>query len=467
MAVTRLLHLKQSEKSFPSGSLWRCIHYIFNREKTEDGLWTGGNCGSSAGEIYHSMMETKQCWNKMDGRQGYHFIVSFEKGETDEETAYQVLKEWCGEYFKDNYEYAFAIHNDKEHMHGHIVFNSVSRTSGYKYRYEKGDWEKLIQPVTDRVCERHGLHPLTYEKPRVGKDYAEHMAEKEGRQTWKKIIRKDLDYAISRSGSYEEVLDFLRRMDYRIRSGTSEKHGAYLTLHPPGAERGRRTYQLGRGYGIDDIRYRVAHPEEEKIFRTVPRLRWGGSIVPNEKGTFRYSRYQLRAVRRCYRATHYHFLNPYRVSQAQARKDALRVEKLSSGCRYLIQHHITTDRELKERLSVLQNRERELKNTQEAWSREEQKVSREYQKLSEMLHDTSLKDDAFETLLDRMEELEAEYPDSVLNGWREGRNGEISALREEKKLIRFLLRETEKEKSIQKIPLQEKEVQKIATERRR
>lgn len=190
MAVTRLLHLKQSEKTFPSGSLCKCIHYIFKREKTEDRLWVGGNCGATPQEVYQAMMDTKRAWEKLGGRQGYHFIVAFEKGEAGEAKAYQVVKEWCEEYFGDDYEYAFSVHNDREHMHGHIVFNSVSRTTGYKYRYEKGDWEKYIQPVTDRICEKHGLKKLTYEKSRVGKQYAEHMAELEGKQSWKKLFRK-------------------------------------------------------------------------------------------------------------------------------------------------------------------------------------------------------------------------------------------------------------------------------------
>lgn len=165
MAVTKLLHLKQSKGNFPSGSLIRCLHYIYNKEKTEDGLWTGSNCGRTAKEVYRAMMDTKYEWGKEWGRQGYHFIVAFEKGETDEQTACQVMKEWCQEYLGDQYEYAYAVHNDREHLHGHLVFNSVSRTSGRKYRYEKGDWKKYIQPVTDRICERHGLHRLTYQPP--------------------------------------------------------------------------------------------------------------------------------------------------------------------------------------------------------------------------------------------------------------------------------------------------------------
>ena len=139
------------------------IRYIMNPKKTEEGKWIGGNAGMSSEEVYQNMMDTKIDWDKLEGRQGYHFVISFKPGEVKEETAYQVIKEFCEEYLGDYFDYVFSIHNDQHHMHGHIVFNSVNRMTGYKYRYVNGDWEKKIQPITDRICERYGLPPLEFE----------------------------------------------------------------------------------------------------------------------------------------------------------------------------------------------------------------------------------------------------------------------------------------------------------------
>lgn len=102
----------------------------------------GGNSGSEADEVYQTMIDTKKEWNKLDKRQGYHFVISFAPGEASAEQAYDVLKDFCEEYLGDDYDYVFSIHTDQEHMHGHIVFNSVSRTNGYKYRYERGTGRK-------------------------------------------------------------------------------------------------------------------------------------------------------------------------------------------------------------------------------------------------------------------------------------------------------------------------------------
>lgn len=70
----------------------------------------------------------------------------------------------------------------------------------------KGDWEKQIQPMADRICEKHGLMKLQFQEERTGKQYGEYLAEKEGRMTWKKIIQMDIDYAISRSRTMEEFV---------------------------------------------------------------------------------------------------------------------------------------------------------------------------------------------------------------------------------------------------------------------
>lgn len=136
MAITKLMNIKQG-KMGGGKHLSNSIRYIMNPKKTEDGKWIGGNAGVTSDEVYQMMMDTKMDWDKLEGRQGYHFVISFKPGEATEEIAYQVLKEFCEEYLGDNYDYVFSIHNDHDHMHGHIVFNSVNRISGYKYRWNK------------------------------------------------------------------------------------------------------------------------------------------------------------------------------------------------------------------------------------------------------------------------------------------------------------------------------------------
>ena len=247
MAITKLMNIKQG-KMGRGKHLSNSIRYIMNPKKTEDGKWIGGNAGVTSDEVYQMMMDTKMDWDKLEGRQGYHFVISFKPGEATEEIAYQVLKEFCEEYLGDNYDYVFSIHNDHDHMHGHIVFNSVNRISGYKYRYENGDWEKKIQPITDKICERHGLPPLEFDpENRNGKSYAQWEAEKNGKPNWKKIIRADIDYIISISSNETEFLRNMEKIGYHVRKGNSEKHGIYYAFRASEQKRAWRSYKLGNG----------------------------------------------------------------------------------------------------------------------------------------------------------------------------------------------------------------------------
>ena len=211
------MNIKQGRRG-GSKHLNNSIRYIMNPKKTNDGELIGGNSGFTPQEVYQVMMDTKLDWDKLEGRQGYHFVISFQPGEVNEETAYQVIKEFCEEYLGDDFDYVFSIHNDQKQMHGHIVFNSVNRMSGYKYRYENGDWEKYIQPITNKICEKYGLPPLEFDaETRKGKSYAQWQADKKGAPTWKKIIRADIDYIISISGNEEEFISNMEKIGYQIR----------------------------------------------------------------------------------------------------------------------------------------------------------------------------------------------------------------------------------------------------------
>ena len=93
-------------------------------------------------------------------------MISFVPGEATEEQAFDIVGRFAKEYLGDKYEAVYAVHNDKEHMHGHIVFNSVSFETGAKYDYLKGEWKRRMQPLTNKLCAEHGLNimPAEYAK---------------------------------------------------------------------------------------------------------------------------------------------------------------------------------------------------------------------------------------------------------------------------------------------------------------
>lgn len=331
MAVTVLRHMKESKGTNKAAHLQHAIHYIMNPEKTEGGLWTGSNCGNNEKEIYQTMIDTKSQFEKEWGRQGYHIVISFPPDEdVDEKTVYEFGKQFCQEYLKDNYEYCFAVHNDHEHLHCHIIFNSVDRIVGNKYRYVNGDWEKRIQPVTDRLCREYGLSELVYDKSeRIGKSYVEHMAQKDGKIVWSDIIRADIDAAASRSYSREEFVSEMKKMGYQVRQGNSAKHGLYLAYTPPGSKKARRDYNLGIGYRPADIDRKIMLHEEEKV----------SPVYVSKMAEIKTDNaYQAFMVLRIRQATMYQLFRQEELDQVRVRKDLLHIHQLEEECEYLMKH---------------------------------------------------------------------------------------------------------------------------------
>lgn len=451
--MTKLMHIG-SARGKGTAHLKSSIRYIMNPDKTENGIYIGGNSGNTPEEVFDIMMETKREWGKEDKRQGYHFVISFKPGEADADKAYQVLCEFCEEYLGEDYDYVFSIHTDQEHMHGHIVFNSVSRTSGYKYRYEKGDWEKFIQPVTDRICEKYGLPPLSYDKnAKVGRSYAEHFAKKEGRPTIDKIIKADIDHVVALSETMDEFHQMMEQLGYRIVKKGNRKTTLFL---PPGFERGRRDSTLGDGYRMEDIEERVLKKETgrepEKILS--PKLSKAYDAGLKRFMAVSMSRFQIRFIKRFYLAGHYlEQKNPFAVSQREVRKNALQIDVLYEECRYILEHGIKDPSDLDRRLTELKQMESALKNRRNTkYSVKDETIFLQYADLKKKMEAMPEWDDHFEDLQEELDELEKKVPEGFLTmeNEREHLRASLREIRREKKLVEKMIQEEEKEKQLQR-----------------
>ena len=467
MATTILKNLKEAKNRKPSQHLHNAINYIMNPEKTENGLWIGSNCGITSQEIYDAMMITKNEYNKTWGRQGYHYVISFKHGEADERTCFNVAKEFCEKYLGDGYEYVFAVHNDHAHMHAHIVFNSVGRYDGSKYRYVNGDWEKYIQPVTDEITEKYGLSRLEYDKSdkRAGRSYAEHKAIKADKFTWKSIIRLDIDMAVSRAESLEEYYSEMERMGYQIRIGHSEKHGEYAAYAHPAmkevqgrtSKAARRDYILGDDYTIAGIRKRLAEKNNSK--GNEKQYRRSDIVYAEKLNTIsehrNQSRFQACAVLRYNHARQYHYFDMQLKEQIQVRKDLLEIDKIRDECNYILDNDIKDINTAREKLEQLKN---DIKNTKAAsedaafidatYNEDEIGVRNEYFELYNKLMnaDSDMTDEEYESISDRLEEYEEQYPDILSNIQYRTVNeyqDRLNALYEEKRILTRIIKEEE------------------------
>lgn len=250
MAYLRLGYIREAKGSNKSVGLNLALLYIFNPDKTNNNEYVGGynmhvtkdNCRHSA---YQQMTETKQFFEKIDGRQGYHYKLSFpESDNITPELALQITNELCEECFS-NYECAYSVHTNTDHIHSHIVFNSVG-LDGYKYHYDKGDWSALIQPVANELCKKYGLQTLDLdidpEQRRPCKTYNKWAEEKgyKAESVYSNAkIKEDIDSCISIAGSYEEFIQLMMAKGHVY----DDSH-KYITVKAPGRTRATRIINL-------------------------------------------------------------------------------------------------------------------------------------------------------------------------------------------------------------------------------
>lgn len=472
MAITKLLNIKESP-GMPSQHLYNAIHYILDEAKTEDGRWIGGNAGIETPEVYENFLDTKRCWNKLDGRQGYHFVISFSPGEVDESKCYEVMEEFCKEYLGDHYDYVFAVHNDKDHIHAHVVFNSVSRIDGYKYHYANGDWERYIQPITDKICREHGLAPLKYEEERIGVSYAAWAAEKGENINWGHIIRADVDLAIERADSMEEFTMVMNRLGYQLRFGHSKKRDEnYITFsfeREDGKVYRRRSYNLAPGYSVEEVARKIQakklYPSEnleetvDTLYHKVLSEALSNRAANSLKQSAVYK--STKTYKRLYQAvTYYKLPNPYAVPSYQVRKDMIRLDRLIEECSYLQSQKLRTVDAIDKRSidlseSLKQNyiKRKSLKDLQQIYvdSVEPENVQR-FRKLVQQLQRSKEIDVAYEEAEDELNELKKSIPYDFQENEKKilECEKEIQKLKKEKRIVdRISKTERGKEQIIQ------------------
>ena len=95
--------------------------------------------------------EEKKMWNKDTGRMYAHNIISWHKDEQiTPEQAFEFGKEFAENWFS-GFQTLVAVHKDKDHIHCHLVTNSVSYEDGRKLHNTRKDLERMKQ-LTNQIC---------------------------------------------------------------------------------------------------------------------------------------------------------------------------------------------------------------------------------------------------------------------------------------------------------------------------
>ena len=222
-----IIHFINS-KTQTAGGMKNVLAYVTRTEKTqsEDKQYvTALNC--SAPTAYEEMLATKNTYHKNSGRMYYHLVQSFPKGDdTPPELAHRIAVELAEKAF-GKYECVVATHIDREHIHSHIVFNSVSFEDGRKYHSNGNTVQKLMK-LSDEICMRYGVAVLD-KQPQKKKDV---LSDREYRsavrgESWKFQLMNAVTEVMKQAKSRKQFIFMMKQLGYGVRWEDSRKYITY------------------------------------------------------------------------------------------------------------------------------------------------------------------------------------------------------------------------------------------------
>ena len=236
MPITKIHPIKSTLKA--------AIDYIINPSKTDNYLLVSS---------YMCQPETADLefeYTRRYTRDGYlnlgrHLIQSFKPGEVSEQEAHQIGIELANKVLKNEYEYVIATHNDKGHIHNHIIFNSINYVTHKQYRSNKRSYHE-IRRFSDEIAKEKGLSTIEANNTNRGMSYIEHQQSKlckSHKQQLRKLIYNMIPYC-------KDLEDLLTKLS---NNGFEIKRGKYISIKGLDHKRFTRLKTLGNNYTEESL----------------------------------------------------------------------------------------------------------------------------------------------------------------------------------------------------------------------
>lgn len=200
------------------------INYVIQDKKTTEKLITGKDC--LAKSSLEEMLYTKNLYNKNSGRQYIHIIQSFSPKDnlTKEQVHNAGLK--LAEKF-NGFQVLVATHIDKEHLHNHLIINSVSFENGYKIQMSKKDLQK-IKDYSDEICLAIGASVIPKKEKTNYINRKEYRVAERG-ESWKFKLMNAIDLSLSESNNKQEFIKQMNKLGYQVNWTDTRKYITYTT----------------------------------------------------------------------------------------------------------------------------------------------------------------------------------------------------------------------------------------------
>ena len=376
MAVIKRIASKATPK--------KIVSYLTQEEKTEEKLIGGKDCDPD--NIVNDFNMTQELYGKTGGVKYHHIIQSFSPEDNiTPEKAHEIGKELAESQFK-GFEVFVVTHKDKDHIHNHLVVNSVSFENGLKYNASKKSlWD--IKRESNRLCERENLKTLDLEhKAEKRISSAEKRIMDRGQIPWKDELRQIIDIARERTKDLQSFREFLEK-NFEIETRVTKNSISYKHPDHGKAIRGR---SLGDKYNKEELENEF-NGQEKSIFRDGER----GTNFGYEGISDLDKEFERRADSLEQQINQDHRLNRERERAIQEQRENKRREEQGTK---------------RENTRSLQDDDKEIRGTERASSREVRKDfegSRKYQEISHG-NDESIKSNGSSSRENRQTELEGQ-----------------------------------------------------------
>ena len=210
----------------------RVIRYVSQEKKTMDETGrrylSGINCTPELAQ--KSFLATKNFYGKASGTFFYQYVQSFSpKEKVTPAEAHQIAQELAERFFP-GCEVLVATHIDAEHLHSHLIVNSVHPDTGKKLHFTPNTL-KQMRKVSDQICMEHGLttlKPYQQDRRTQGLRTGEYRAANRG-DSWKFQLIITIEEAMKRAGTREEFLREMNQRGYQVRWEEGRKSITYTT----------------------------------------------------------------------------------------------------------------------------------------------------------------------------------------------------------------------------------------------
>lgn len=267
MATTRLIPLHTGKGRNFGKAIRNVIGYVSNPKKTHQGeLVTGFGCNpeTADGEFLLMKREYIAQTGRLRGKDdviAYHLRQSFVPDEITPEEANRIGCELASRFTHGQHAYVVATHEDRRHVHSHIIISAVNLDCDRKFRNFWGS-SKAIRRLSDTLCIQNGLSIIEQPKGH-SKSYNKWLGN-EAKTSQRDVLREAIDAALARQPKdFEELLTMLQRGGWEV------KRGKRISLKGKGQERFKRLDSLGEDYSEAALRATIAgekehHPREKK-----------------------------------------------------------------------------------------------------------------------------------------------------------------------------------------------------------